>query len=234
MIIIIEPQKEVNLDLSKFHLFKDLNEKEISQLNLEQTTSLYKKESVIYSSGSQLKGFYCVNRGILKLYKNRNDGKIQIISFAKEGDIIAYRSVLSEELTCSTAQVIEECVLSFLPYKTILYLIQNNWQFRLHLLQVVCEELRESNNYIIDITQKSVRELVAEALILLKENFGLDNANNLRIIVKRAELANLIGSTPEGIIRTLSEFKQSQLIDLQGRKIKLINIRELTKVANLV
>lgn len=101
----------------------------------------YIKGSIIYKEGSRLTGFYCVTRGILKIFKTGIDGKEQIIRFAKKGDIIAYRSLLSQELACTTAKVIEESVLSHIPYQTLLYLIQNNWQFSHHMLQIVCKEL---------------------------------------------------------------------------------------------
>jgi len=141
--------------------------------------------------------------------------------------------LLSQELACTTAKVIDEAVLSHIPYQTLLYLIQNNWQFAHHMLQIVCKELREANDYITDIAQKTVRERLAEVLLLLKENFELDNANTLQISLTREELANMVGTATESVIRLLSEFKQDQLIDLQGRKIKFINVPGLTKVANL-
>jgi CRP-like cAMP-binding protein len=220
-------------DLSGFHLFKKLTEQEFTQLNYDKTCSMYNKGSIIYREGSRLTGFYCVSRGILKIFKTGIDGKEQIIRFAKKGDIIAYRSLLSQELACTTAKVIEEAVLCHIPYQTLLYLIQNNWQFSHHMLQIVCKELREANDYITDIAQKSVRERLAEVLLLLKENFDLDNANTLQISLTREELANMVGTATESVIRLLSEFKQDQLIDVQGRKIKFINVAGLTKAANL-
>jgi CRP-like cAMP-binding protein len=137
-------------------------------------------------------------------------------------------------LACTTAKVIEEAVLSHIPYQTLLYLIQHNWQFSHHMLQIVCRELREANDYITDIAQKTVRERLAEVLLLLKDNFELDNANTLQISLTREELANMVGTATESVIRLLSEFKQDNLIDLQGRKIKFINVAGLTKVANLL
>lgn len=225
---------EEDCELSGFQLFKKLTEKEFGQLNYDKTCTLYSKGSIIYREGSRLTGFYCVTRGILKIFKTGIDGKEQIIRFAKKGDIIAYRSLLSQELACTTAKVIEEAVLCHVPYQTLLYLIQNNWQFSHHMLQIVCKELREANDYITDIAQKSVRERLAEVLLLLKENFELDNANTLQISLTREELANMVGTATESVIRLLGEFKQEQLIDLQGRRIKFINVTGLSKEANLI
>jgi CRP-like cAMP-binding protein len=220
-------------NLIGFQLFKKLTEEEFSRLNYEKTCSLYKKGTVIYREGSRLTGFYCITKGIIKIFKTGIDGKEQIIRFAKKGEIIAYRSLLSQELACTTAKVIEEAILCHIPYQTLLYLIQSNWQFSHHMLQIVCRELREANDYITDIAQKSVRERLAEVLLLLKESFDLDNQNTLQISLTREELANTVGTATESVIRLLSEFKQDNLIDLQGRKIKFLNIPGLQRVANL-
>jgi CRP-like cAMP-binding protein len=141
--------------------------------------------------------------------------------------------LLSQELACTTAKVIEEAVLCHIPYQTLLFLIQNNWEFSHHMLQIVCKELREANDYITDIAQKTVRERLAEILILLKESFDLDPTNTLQISLTREELANMVGTATESVIRLLSEFKQDKMIELQGRKIKLLDVNALTKIANL-
>ena len=230
---IINKPTEEETDLSGFNLFKKLDEEEFRRLNFEKTCSIYKKGSVIYREGSRLTGFFCVTRGILKIIKTGIDGKEQIIRFAKKGEIIAYRSLLSQELACTTAKVIEDAVLCHIPYQTLLYLIKNNWQFSHHMLQIVCRELREANDYIADIAQKTVRERLAEVLLLLKESFELDPNNNLQISLAREELSNIVGTATETVIRLLSELKHENLIEINGRKIKLTNIPELKRVANV-
>lgn len=229
----IKRPSDAEADLSGFQLFKKLTEDEFTRLNYEKTCSVYKKGTIIYREGSRLTGFFCVTSGIIKIFKTGIDGKEQIIRFAKKGEIIAYRSLLSQELACTTAKVIEEATLCHIPYQTLLYLIQSNWQFSHHMLQIVCRELREANDYITDITQKTVRERLAEVLLLLKENFDLDNQNTLQISLTREELANMVGTATESVIRLLSEFKNDQIIELQGRKIKFLDIPTLTRIANL-
>mgnify|MGYP003770846507 FL=1 len=229
----IKRPNEDETDLGSFLLFKKLTEEELNRLNFEKSCSTYKKGTIVYREGSRLTGFYCVTKGIVKIFKTGIDGKEQIIKFAKRGEIIAYRSLLSQELACTTAKVIEEAVLCHVPYQTLLYLIQNNWQFSHHMLQIVCRELREANDFITDIAQKSVRERLAEVLLLLRENFDLDRQNTLQISLTREELANMVGTATESVIRLLSEFRADNLIELQGRKIKFLNIPGLRKIANI-
>ncbi|GET30432.1 Crp/Fnr family transcriptional regulator [Prolixibacter sp. SD074] len=227
-----EPIEE-EADLSKFRFFQALTTDEMERLNYEKTCSFYKKGSVIYREGNRLTGFYCITRGILKIYKTGIDGKEQIIRFVKKGDIIAYRSLLSQESACTTAKVIEDAVLCHIPYKTLLYLIDENSKFSLAMLRIVCAELKDANDFITDIAQKTVRERLAEVLLLLKDNFDLDDNKTLQISLTREELANMVGTATESVIRLLSEFKHDQLIELHGRKIRIVDLPGLTRVANL-
>ena len=112
-------------------------------------------------------------------------------------------------------------------------MIQSNWEFSLHMLTIMCRELRDSNNYITGLAQKSIRERLAEVLLLLKENFELDHKNTLQISLKRKELADVVGTAPETVIRLLSEFRQDKLIELEGRKIRFLDIPGLRRVANI-
>lgn len=224
---------EQDQDLHGFELFSALNEFEFNRLDYDKTCEVYKKGTVVYSEGGRLSGFYCITKGIVKILKTGIEGKEQIIRFAKKGEIIGYRSLLSEELACSTAKVIDKAVLFHIPYQTLLSLIQTNWQFGLHLLQISSRELRESNNYIVGLAQKSVRERLAEVLLLLKESFELDNQNTLQISLKRIELADVVGTAPESLIRTLSEFKHEKMIEIEGKKIRLLDINRLRLVASV-
>jgi len=220
-------------DLSEFKFFKHLNDTEIGKLNYDKTCQSYKKGSVVYREGSRLTGFYCITKGILKIYKTGIDGKEQIIRFVKAGDIIAFRSLLSQELACTTAKVIDDAVLCHIPYHTLLFLLQNNWKFSHWMIQILCRELREANDYITDIAQKTVRERLAEVLLLLKDSFDVDENNVLNIALTREELANMVGTATESVIRLLSEFKQDGLIELKGRKVKFLDVNTLRRMASL-
>ncbi len=99
-------------------------------------------------------------------------------------------------------------------------------------MKLACQELGEANSYITDIAQKTVRERLAEVLIMLKNKFGLSEDNTLQISLTREELANIVGTATESVIRLLSEFKTDGLVDLIGRKIKILDIKKLTKLGN--
>ena len=213
-------------------IFKHLSQAELDQLNYHKSSMFYKRGEIIYHEGSRINGFYCINSGIIKVYKTGIDGKEQIIRFAKQGDVIGYRSVLSNELACTTAKIIEDAVLCYISSDILFSLVKNNGNFSMEIMKLTCKELGEANAYITDIAQKTVRERLAEVLIHLKDNFGLDDDQMLQISLTREELANIVGTATESVIRLLSEFKNDGLIELNGRKIKILNSRSLTKIGN--
>jgi CRP-like cAMP-binding protein len=215
-------------------MFNKLLPDELEYINQKKTCGKYEKGMILYDEGSRINGFYCVCSGIIKVYKTGVEGKDQIIRFAKKGDIIGYRSVISGEPACTTSKVLEDSVICFVYASDLYYLLRKNAEFGIEMLQLACTELGEANDFITDVAQKSVRERLAEVLLSLREDFGLDEDKVLQIHLTREELANLIGTATESVIRLLSEFKNDQLVGLQGRKIKILDEARLKRIANMM
>lgn len=222
-----------NLDLRNYDIFKGLTDEEIEKLSLDMVCNIYRRGAIVYNEGNRINGSYIVSSGVLKIYKTGFDGKEQIIRFAREGDLIAFRSVISDELACTTARVIQDATLCYIPGETLTAFIKSSPEFAMSLMKLTCRELGEANKYITDIAQKTVRERLAEILLLLMDTFDLDEEHNLQISLTREELANMVGTATESVIRLLSEFKTDKLIELNGRKIKLLNIPKLIKIGNV-
>lgn len=220
--------------LETVSIFKHLTPEEAQMINFEKDFRQYRRGDVLYQEGNRISGFYCIHSGIIKVFKTGFDGKEQIIRFAREGEIIAYRSVLSNEPACTSAKVIEDCQVCFIPSEILISLIKTNSAFSLELLKLACHELGEANSFIIDIAQKTVRERLAEILLLLMNDFGIDEQNNLKISLTREELANIVGTATESVIRLLSEFKSDKLVELNGRKIRILNKKGLEKISNVL
>ncbi len=218
---------------STHQLFRHLSEEELQEISLNKITESYKRGSIVYHEGTRMKGFFCVQKGIVKIYKTGIDGKEQIIRFAQPGDIIGYRSVVSNEPACTTTEVLEETLLCQIPAEILMKLVKTNGEFAVELMKLICKELGEANSYITDIAQKTVKGRLAEILIHLDDDFGVDHEKNLNISLTREELSNIVGTATESIIRLLSEFKTKDLIELSGRKIKILDKPGLKFIAGL-
>lgn len=231
----MRPSLEIDLRdfLVKNTVFKHLSQSELDMIPVDEGPDFYKRGDSIYDEGNRINGFYCLVKGIIKIFKTGFDGKDQIIRFAKPGDIMGFRSTITGELACTTTKVIEDAALCYVPGELVKSFVKSNGEFAMDLLELACNELGEANDYITDIAQKTVRERLAEVLIHLKWTFDLDSENFLQISLTREELANIVGTATESVIRLLSEFKQDKLIELHGRKIKILDETKLIKIGNM-
>ncbi len=213
--------------------FATLTADEARSLLAPGAVRYYKKGEQVYSEGARIKGCYFVYSGIIKIYQTGHEGKNQIIKFDREGDIFGFRSVIRREPACSSVETLTDAILCYIPDAALLHLIKSNAGFAYDMVQIACKELGESNHYIRDIAQKSVRERLAEVLLTIAADFGMEKDGTLKLSITREDLSNIVGTATETVIRLLSDYKSEGLVDSLGRKIVLLNIEKLKTIAGL-
>lgn len=213
--------------------FRNLSPSELDLLFSDYSVKFCPKGDLVYSEGACMKGCYFIYSGIIKIFQTGHEGKEQIIKFEKEGDFFGFRSVILKEKACTSVEVLADAILYFIPEKTLLLLIKNNSDFAYELMQIACKELGESNRYIKDIAQKPVKERLAEILLMMAHDFGMEQDGTLKLSISREDLSNFVGTATETVIRLLSEYKSEGLVESKGRKIKLLDTVKLKNRAGL-
>ena len=215
-------------------LFADLPREDLDAISLHKTCIRYKKGQTLFYEGTRPMGLFCINSGKVKVYKISSEGKEQILKLGKPGDFLGYRALISEEFYNSSATVIEEGAMCYIPKSDFLEILQKNPAFFRKMAKRVAHELGLMEQKLVTIAQKSVRERLAATLIMLKETYGMegDESNLIDIALSREDLANIIGTATETVIRLLSDFKTQKLISLQGKKIKVLNPKGLVREAD--
>ena len=216
-------------------LFSDISSTELETLDLHKSCILYKKGQTLYYEGTRPMGLFCINSGKVKVYKITSDGKEQILNLAKAGDFIGYRALISEEFYSASATVIEEGAICYIPKSDFLEILNNNPRFFRRMMKKLSDDLGIMEQKLVTIAQKSVRERLAATLLMLKETYGMEGEEDSTLIdiaLSREDLANIIGTATETVIRLLSEFKNQELISLQGKKIKVLDPKGLVKEAD--
>jgi len=201
----------------------DLIEKEVKEIH-------YEKGQKIIHEGFRPTGIYCITQGTAKLYKSGFNGKEQILRFMKKGEIIAYRSLLSDEDFASSCSALDGLSAVFVPESIFLKLLELSHKVSTELLKKLAIDLGNAEKTIILIAQKTVRERLAEVLLWLEEKLGVDDNGFIKISLTREETANLVGTATESAIRLISEFKSDGFIEVEGRRIKLIDKPRLVKL----
>ncbi len=217
--------------LHELSSIKSLSKGELKQISDHKDTIDFKKGDVLFSEGNVLNGVYCIKEGICKMSRLSENGKEQIVKFIKQGDMLGYRSVLSEEPVTLTATVLKDLKACYIPKNDIFNAMKTNPKFSMEMTKTVCNDLRDANMIITNMAQKHVKERLADTLLFLKDTFGLDKEGFLDIILTREELSSVIGTATESAIRLLSDFKKKGLIRLSGKKIEVLDEHELLKIS---
>ncbi|MBI3541429.1 MAG: Crp/Fnr family transcriptional regulator [Deltaproteobacteria bacterium] len=200
-----------------------------------KTTNSYKKGQVIFYEGNQAYGLYCIFAGRVKLYKTGVDGRQQIVRIAGPGDLLGYRSLFADEPYAATSETLEDATICCIDKTAFFPLLSKNPELALNVIKKLSRELREAEDLATSIAQRSVRERMAELLLMLKETYGKPTKKGIRIDLQltREELAEMIGITQETAIRLLSEFKTDGMIEVKDREITILKAAALLETARL-
>ena len=210
---------------------KALNKDELIKIANCKTSYTIKKGEPIFEEGEKLNGVFCIKEGVCKMTKLSSNGKDQIIKFVKPGELLGQRSMISEEKANLSAVALEDMEVCFIPRTEIIDKFNNNNKFSMELMKDICGDLKEADDHLVSITQKTVSQCLAETIIYLENIFDIDQEGFIKTQLSRDDIAGMIGTATESCIRILSEFKKKDLIELSGKKIKIINQSGLKKLA---
>lgn len=196
------------------------------------TIKTYKKNQVIYSENEQPKYLWCLLKGKVKMYKAGIGDRVQILRLYSPVQYFGYRAYFANELYVSAVAAVEESIIGYIPMEIVEKLIRGNMNLAMFFIHELSRNLGGSDTKIVNLTQKHIRGRLADALLQLEENYGLeDDDATLRIYMSREDLASLSNMTTANAIRTLAAFVTEKLILVDGRKIKLINKEQLQKIS---
>ena len=201
---------------------------------LSKGCTWYKKGQVIFHEGAYPSGIYVINNGKVKVFKLGLEGKEQIVRLADKGEILGYRSLIGGDKYAATAAVFEDSMVCFIGRETLFKLIETNPLLSMKIMELLAIDLKKAENRMTHLAQDTVRERLAQTLLLLKETFGLrEDDFSLNVSLSREDLSNIVGTATETVIRLLSEFQKDKLIKLNRKHICILDSNGLLKVARV-
>ncbi|MCK0156114.1 Crp/Fnr family transcriptional regulator [Cellulophaga sp. F20128] len=207
-----------------------MSKDELKKVSDSKISKTFKKGEAIFEEGDRLDGVYCVKDGVSKLSKLSANGKDQIIKLATKGEILGQRSVIAEESANLSAIAIKDMDLCFIPKESILHTLNTNPSFAVEVLRHMANDLREADDVIVNFSQKTVKQRIAEAFIYLRDTFGEDKEGYLTLSLSREDMSNVVGTATESTIRIISEFKKKGMIETSGKKIRIVSQPKLETV----
>jgi CRP-like cAMP-binding protein len=221
-----------NCIVRKFNALRAMSKEELKAVSDSKISRKIKKGETIFEEGEKLNGIYCVRGGVSKLAKLSPNGKDQIVKLASKGEVLGQRSVVAEENSNLSATAVSDMEMCFIPKEAIVSTLHKNPDFTYEVLRHMAHDLREADDVIVNMSQKTVKERIAEALLYMMNNFGEDQDGYLALVLSREDIANVVGTATESCIRILSEFKKQGLIKTSGKRMAILEARKLQDLAD--
>ncbi len=223
-------EKVINEDMAEIWSILSPEEKHLVADNLQ--IQHFKKNQLIYAEGDEPEFLWCLIKGKVKKYKEGIGGRVQILRLIRPVQYFGYRAFFAEEPYVSSAAAFETSVLGALPLSLVKQMIHKNINLAWFFIRDLSRNLGGSDTRIVNLTQKHIRGRLADALIVLLENYGYEeDGSTLRIYMAREDLANLSNMTTSNAIRTLTTFVNEKILIVDGRRIRIVNEPLLRKIS---
>jgi CRP-like cAMP-binding protein len=221
-------KKQYSQDISGLdQLIVDANgEQELKNLTENREIRYFKKKTEIYREGNFPLYLYYVIKGKLKAFKTNDDGKEFIVNLYNPGDFIGYVDLIQETNFTDTTETLEDAEICLIPKKDFNNLLHQNPQVAQKFIQLLSKNIKDNEENLLKLAYNSVRKRVSEALIRFYQK------NQTAMKISREDLASAAGTSLETAIRTLSDFRDEKLIEIEAGKINILNMDKLKKLRN--
>ena len=193
-----------------------------------------KKNEELYQEGEVPQMLHCLISGKVKIYKDGVGGRTQIIRFVKPVEYFGYRAYFANQNYVTSAAAFEASTVCLIPIEMIERWMMENHRLSMFFVRLLAVEVGKSDQRTVNLTQKHIRGRLAESLLFLRDNYGLEeDGATLSIYLSREDLANMSNMTTSNAIRTLSAFALEKIIAIDGKKIKIIDSDSLEKISKI-
>lgn len=223
-----------NWNFKRESVLKDLPEKDQQQLDAAKIVHTYQKGEIVFRQGGHPSGIFYLAKGKVKKYTTDRNNREQIVYVANEGELLGYHAILAEDRYPDSAAALEQSEIEFIPKENFLAVIDSSEVLTRRLLKTLSHEFAVLANNLSMQAQRSVRERLALHLIILREKYKVDFSPGMPVEINfgRDDLANLVGTVRENVIRLLTEFKEEGILETKGRKIVILDVKKLLGIAD--
>ncbi len=204
----------------------------LEELTQDRNVNRYKKKQTIYSEGNHPNRLYYVLKGKVKTFKTNEDGKDLVIDLYSPGDFVGHIALLERTTYKDTAEALEETELAVIPREDFDELTSKNPEITRKFVQLLAKNVSEKENQLLRLAYNSLRKKVADALLMIQAKYNQSQQEQFFIDISRENLATIAGTATESLIRTLSDFKNEKLIEVNGGRINILNSKKLESLLN--
>lgn len=221
-----------NCNKRRNSLLSDLSYSELKILDKHRYEVSYKSGEIICKEGTKPFGLICLNKGKVKIVRRGTNGNEQIVELKKAVDFIGFRGLMGGGSCLSSAVTLEDSLICVIEKKDFFKVVEMNKKLAFKIIKLFANNLIKKDSRLVSLTQKHIRARLAEALLLIKDIYGINPSTGiLNVSLKRSDLANLSNMTTANAIRVLSAFRKENLVSVNHRKIKLNNLKDLKNIS---
>jgi len=206
---------------------------ELNKISENRKTKEFKKKEIIFYEKNFPSSLYFINKGKVKTFKSNEEGKDYITGLYKEGDFLGYVALLEDSNYSETAMALEDTEVSIIPRQDFNDLMYKNRDVSNKFIRMLSNDLKAQEEKLVKLAYNSVRKRVADALLTLHDRYKKsEEAESFHISISREDLASMVGTASESVIRVLSDFKAEKIIDVKASNITILDLAKLQKVRN--
>lgn len=207
------------------------NLEDLKELSEDRKILSYKKKNNIYWEQDYANHLIFINEGKVKTYKTNADGKQLITGIHGKGDFIGFQALLAGSSYTESAMAMDNVEICKIPKDDFFNLLYSSRDIANKFVRILSNNLSEKEEQLLHLAYNSVRQRVAEKLLEVNEQYN-QGAENELFSISREDLANMVGTAQESVIRTLSDFKEESLISIVSSKIKITNTERLEQLVS--
>jgi CRP-like cAMP-binding protein/ActR/RegA family two-component response regulator len=204
----------------------------LKNLSSDRKTRKVNAREVLFHEGDELRHVPYLVSGKARTFKINNDGKEFVTGLHATGDLLGYMGLLESGHALETAEALEPCEVALVPREDLLALLYKDRDVSIRFIKMLAHDVKEKEQHLLQLAYASVRQRVAQAILRVHERYAVNNANGLGVKVSREDLASIVGTATESLIRCITDLKEEGLIASEGRDIRIVDKPKLEKLAH--
>ena len=208
-----------------------LSFEEIQIIKSNSKIAKYIKKDVLFKQGNFTSHVMYLKSGLVKLVRDGNSNRSLILKISTPGQFICIVSQFGASTYQYSSTAIEDCEVYYIDIDVFKSILENNGKYAVHLLEVICKDNLYILNRIMSQTQKQLPGKLADIILYFSEE--IYHSNSFEFPITRTELAELAGTTKESFIRTLTEFKNDKIIQIENKYIKIVSFEIIKTLSRI-
>ncbi|MBN2273374.1 MAG: Crp/Fnr family transcriptional regulator [Bacteroidales bacterium] len=208
-----------------------LSEQELSVVRSNSNIVTYEKKEVIFRQNTRTSHIMCVKSGLVKIYKEGRNNRYIILKIAGKNEFIGLMSIYGGDMHQFSASAIQTSEICFVDFNVFNTILKSNGDFSFHIINQLSNDGLFIFDRLMSQSHKQLPGRIADVILYFSEIiYGSDE---FELPLTRRELAELAGTTKESFIRTLAEFKNDKIIDLNGSNVKINSLKIIKTLSEL-